>query len=103
MAKKSTPAKSTTPKKVAPKKSPASKAASKKTPAAVRLLSDAEVGGISGEVWNLLHTQGPLTPTAVKKTIDAPGDLVMAAVGWLAREGKLDFQTAGRTVKIALR
>jgi hypothetical protein len=29
--------------------------------------------------------------------------MVLAAIGWLAREDKLEFTTAGRGVKISLR
>jgi len=40
---------------------------------------------------------------SLKKEVTAPGEIVMAAIGWLAREDKLAFDTAGRTVKISLR
>jgi hypothetical protein len=62
-----------------------------------------EIGHVAGEVWGVLSGQGPLTLAAIKKEVEAPGDVVIAAIGWLAREDKLDFLTAGRTVKIALR
>lgn len=62
-----------------------------------------EVGHTAGLVWQMLHERGGLTPAELKKAVDAPGDLVLMAVGWLAREGKLDFESSGRTVKILLR
>jgi hypothetical protein len=66
-------------------------------------LTGIEIGHVAGEVWGVLSGKGPLTVAAIKKEVQAPGDTVVAAIGWLAREEKLDFITAGRTVKIALR
>ncbi|WP_442482989.1 winged helix-turn-helix domain-containing protein [Aeoliella sp. SH292] len=88
----------------APKPAPKA-AAAKKTVAkpAAPLLTDDEIGPTAGLVWQTLNDQGAQTVAALKKSVDAPGDLVMAAVGWLAREGKLEFETSGRTVKISLR
>jgi len=95
-------------KKTSSTKSPTTKTSPKKiakpkAAAAARVLSDAEIGEVSGDVWNLLHSKGPQSAAAVKKAVSAPGDLVMASIGWLAREGKLEFQTSGRTIKVALR
>ena len=62
-----------------------------------------EIGHVAGQVWGVLSGKGPLTVVAIKKEVQAPGDTVVAAIGWLAREEKLDFITNSRTVKIALR
>jgi Winged helix-turn-helix domain (DUF2582) len=75
-------------------------------PAAVRspgVFSSPEIGHVAGDVWGLLVRDGSLTVAAIKKSIDAPPDLVLAAIGWLAREDKLDFSTQGRSVKVSLR
>jgi hypothetical protein len=66
-------------------------------------LSPIAIGHAAGEIWGLLSSNGEQTLAAVKKSIDAPADTVLAAIGWLAREDKLDFATTGRTVKISLR
>ncbi len=87
-------------KQVAAKKSSPAKTALAKT---APLLNCEEVGHTAGQVWQALSDGGGLTAATLKKSVDAPGDLVMAAVGWLAREEKLDFDTSGRTVKIFLR
>ncbi len=68
-----------------------------------RLLSDHQIGEVAGEIWHELAQQDGQSLTALKKSIDAPAELVFAAVGWLAREGKLDFATSGRSVKVSLR
>lgn len=95
------PKKSETKKSEAAPKPPAAKKTVAK-PAAPSLVSD-EIGATAGLVWQTLNDQGAQTVAALKKSVGGPGDLVMAAVGWLAREGKLEFETSGRTVKISLR
>lgn len=93
--------KTATKKPTAPKKAAAAKS-TKAGPAAPTLTSP-EIGVTAGQVWQVLADRGEQTTAALKKAVDAPGDMVMAAVGWLAREEKLDFDTIGRTVKISLR
>lgn len=72
-------------------------------PRAPGVLSHIEIGHAAGDVWGVLVRDGSLTVAAIKKTVDAPGDVVMAAIGWLAREDKLEFSAQGRSVKISLR
>jgi hypothetical protein len=72
-------------------------------PREVGALTGIEIGHVAGEVWGALTRKGPLTLAGIKKEVKAPEDVVTAAIGWLAREEKLDFDTAGRTVKISLR
>jgi hypothetical protein len=66
-------------------------------------ISPIAIGHAAGEIWGLLSSNGAQTLAAIKKSVDAPSDVVLAAIGWLAREDKLDFTTSGRTVKISLR
>lgn len=108
MAKKSAPrkaAKKVSSAKKAPAKplapTPAAKAKSAPQPAAAIDIN--RIGFVAGDVWGFLHGKGWQTLTAVKKGVDSPTDLTMLALGWLAREGKLDFATSGRTVKVTLR
>src|SRR5262249_39615013 len=78
----------------------------KPDPAAARTpgtLSDVEIGHVAGDLWGVLARDGEMTIAAIKKAVPAPSDIVMAAVGWLAREHKLVFTTHGRSVKISLR
>ena len=100
MAKKKTAsATKKSPPKKAPKKSPATKAPTAPT----SILCAEEIGNTAGEVWSALADRGEQTAAALKKSVNAPADLVMAAIGWLAREEKLNFDSSGRTVKISLR
>lgn len=72
-------------------------------PREVGALTGIEIGHVAGDVWGVLSRKGPSTLVTIKKEVKAPADVVTAAIGWLAREEKLDFDTAGRTVKISLR
>ena len=67
------------------------------------ILSGDAIGEVAGDVWEVLKEESGQSLAAIKKSIDAPGDVVVAAVGWLAREEKLEFERSGRTVKVSLR
>ncbi len=61
-----------------------------------------QIGEAAGDVWQLLHAQGPLTYAKLAKQLNAPRDVAMQAVGWLAREGKIRIRESGRTRIVAL-
>jgi hypothetical protein len=71
--------------------------------ASQRGMSPEIIGDTAGDVWRVLSERGGQTLAGLKKSIDAPDDQVMLAVGWLAREDKLAFDTNGRTVTVSLR
>lgn len=86
------------------KKIAASKASSNgdgSTAAAV--LGHDQIGITAGAIWMYLTDNGETSLATLKKEVKAPGDLVLAAVGWLAREDKLDFAVNGKTVKVSLK
>jgi hypothetical protein len=87
----------TPPKAIAKKSTPP--AAPPETPS---VTGDA-IGYAAGDVWGALHGKGWQTLAAVKKATDSPSDLTLMAIGWLAREGKLDFAASGKTVKLTLK
>jgi len=62
-----------------------------------------QIGETAGAVWRLLSDKGPLSVAKVVKEIGAPRDLVMQALGWLAREDKIVIDTESRGRTIALR
>lgn len=66
-------------------------------------LTHDEIGLVAGKIWQLLADKGEQSLASVKSTLDVPSDLVLAAVGWLAREDKLTFKTIGRAVRVSLR
>lgn len=62
-----------------------------------------QIGEIAGVVWHALEKGGPMTQAKLIKEIDAPRDLVMQAVGWLAREGKVEIEDLKRKRCVSLR
>ena len=62
-----------------------------------------QIGDLAGEVWRTLDQGGPMSAAKLAKEIDAPRDLVMQAVGWLAREDKIAVEEANRGRVISLR
>jgi hypothetical protein len=66
-------------------------------------MSSVEIGNVAGEVWSILSQHGELTISTLKKEVPAPADMVLAAIGWLAREDKLEFTIAGKSIKVSLR
>ena len=63
----------------------------------------AEIGETAGAVWRLLDKNGPLTLAKLIKDADLPRDTIMQALGWLAREDKIDIEENGRTRTVSLR
>ena len=62
-----------------------------------------QIGVTAGLIWQTLSSEGAMSLAKLCRSIDAPRDLVMQAVGWLAREEKLCFQEGarGRLVSLA--
>ena len=51
-----------------------------------------QIGDTAGLVWHYLNANESCSLTQLAKDIDAPRDVIMQAVGWLAREGKLAIE-----------
>ena len=103
-----TPASKPAPPKASKPAPPAKPAAVKAAPPKVAAAESPSVTGdaigyAAGDVWGALHGKGWQTLAAVKKATDCPSDLTLMAIGWLAREGKLDFSASGKTVKLTLK
>lgn len=60
------------------------------------------IGTAAGLVWQYLHERGPATLSRLARDVDVPRDVVMQAVGWLAREGKITFNEGARSKQIML-
>jgi DNA-binding transcriptional ArsR family regulator len=58
---------------------------------------------MAGVVWSTLSENGPMTMAKLVKAIGEPRDTVMQALGWLAREGKIDIADDGRSRVVSLR
>ena len=62
-----------------------------------------QIGQTAGDVWRLLDGEGPTSITKIVKQIDAPRDVVMQAIGWLAREDKINIDEETRSKVVSLR
>jgi hypothetical protein len=65
-------------------------------------ISPEAIGETAGVVWKVLSERGGQTLAGLKKSADRPEELVLAALGWLAREDKLVFETNGRSITVSL-
>jgi hypothetical protein len=60
------------------------------------------IGETAGQVWSYLQSNGESSLSALEKGVNAPKAMVSMAVGWLAREGKIDIKDVKRTIRISL-
>lgn len=61
------------------------------------------IGTTAGHVWEYLHGNEKATLASVEKAVKAPKPVIHMALGWLAREGKLQFREENRIVRLSLR
>ena len=62
-----------------------------------------QIGEAAGAVWHVLSEKGRLTIAKLVKEVDLPRDLVMQALGWLAREEKILIEEDSRTKTVSLK
>jgi len=62
-----------------------------------------EIGKMAGEIWRALEANGETTLAKLKKDLKAASPLFDWAVGWLAREDKIDLTPNKRTTLICLK
>ena len=63
----------------------------------------AQIGETAGVVWAVLSENGPLSMAKLVKAVGGPRDVVMQALGWLAREDKIWIEEDGRSRVVSLR
>jgi hypothetical protein len=63
----------------------------------------AQVGVAAGEVWRLLAQSGPLSLAQLKKRLNGNGELLGFAVGWPAREDKLEILMEKKSFGVQLK
>jgi hypothetical protein len=61
------------------------------------------IGETAGRVWEFLKEHGEANLNQIKKNVKEDPNLVLQAIGWLAREGKLQIGKRGRFVTYALK
>ena len=61
------------------------------------------IGEAAGVLWSYLAAHGPTSLTVLSKGVGVPRDTLLQALGWLARENKIDIADKGRGKIISLR
>ena len=61
------------------------------------------IGYTAGKVWKLLNEKGEANLNQLKKGVKADPNLVLQAIGWLAREDKLLIKKKDRFIMYALK
>lgn len=62
-----------------------------------------QIGETAGTIWQALEKDGPLTLGVLMQEVNAPESLFFMAVGWLSREGKLEFVPSDGDYAVSLR
>ena len=61
------------------------------------------IGKTAGQVWESLTKEGEMSLPQLRKAVDADDFLLNSAIGWLAREEKLQVTKKGNSIKISLK
>ena len=61
------------------------------------------IGETAGKVWRFLEQHGEANLNQIKKNVKANPNLVLQAIGWLAREDKLTVSKKDRYTTYALK
>ncbi len=62
-----------------------------------------DIGETAGKVWQCLKEKGPTTVSKMVQELKCPRDQVHRAIGWLAREDKLNFDQTNGNEKVSLK
>lgn len=62
-----------------------------------------KVGEAAGLIWLAIDSQGPLKMIALKKQLKLNDTILHMALGWLAREDKIEMTASGRTFLVQLK
>jgi len=61
------------------------------------------IGKAAGQIWQMLSkTANPVNITDVPKKTKLTTQLAYQGMGWLAREGKLEYTQKGRSIYVSL-
>ncbi len=61
------------------------------------------IGDTAGIAWSVLSEDGPMSMAKLVQAVGGPRDIVMQALGWLAREDKIWIEEEGRSRIVSLR
>lgn len=61
------------------------------------------VGETAGKVWHLLNDDGPQTLAQIKKKLNDSSEIINFALGWLAREDKVDITAEKKSLRVQVK
>ena len=61
-----------------------------------------KVGNTAGRIWDILQQNDEMTISQLPKALKEKDSLVYQGLGWLAREGKVEYRTQGNKTIISL-
>jgi len=61
------------------------------------------IGEVAGKVWAALRENGEMSVAQLKKSVESNAFLLDSALGWLAREDKINLTKVGNSVKVTLK
>jgi len=67
------------------------------------LMDFTQIGETAGAIWHALSEDGPLNMAALMEEVDAPQSVFFMAVGWLAREDKLEIEPSNGDYTVRLK
>jgi Winged helix-turn-helix domain (DUF2582) len=62
-----------------------------------------EIGRAAGSIWHALAANGEMSMARLKKEVSAEAPVFDWAIGWLAREDKIDLTREKRTIRACLK
>lgn len=62
-----------------------------------------EIGGAAGKVWQFLDSNGPSSVNKIATETGLNKNDIQRAIGWLAKEDKLDMEIRGRVETLFLK
>jgi Mn-dependent DtxR family transcriptional regulator len=60
------------------------------------------IGTSAGTIWRILQKEGEVAISKLPTMLNESDSMAYQALGWLAREGKLDYRTEGRDSFVSL-
>lgn len=64
---------------------------------------EGDIGHAAGVIWRHLSGRGESSLSKLKQETGVSEQLLFMAIGWLAREGKVEIVRDGRSLRVRLR
>lgn len=61
------------------------------------------IGEAAGKLWTFLDKNGSSSPSKIEKEADISKTDLQRAIGWLAKEDKINIEVSGRTETLSLK